>query len=822
MGNKDIFNVILKWVVIYCASILLIQLCHPLIIDFTKYFQGFNPEFIFNRIIWLIICFSVGIFCYSKRIISLKVASLVIAVYGTLRFIDGLHPGWYFIKYGSIYYLDIFVGSLFISFIINKFCMINKLKDQIKEQERDIGNEENESSAIKSDSSITCKEDDRFEFYEEAELFLYKLEEQKKSYQDNALIVGLEGEWGSGKSSFINMIECAISGSNKNSRFKLVKFSSWNYRNSNQLTIELLSAISEAIGVKEVTKAIDKYINVFEGTSFQWLAKFTRVFCGGDKTTLEYFNDVNEKLRNRTQTLIIAVDDIDRLVKEEVLEVLKLVRNTANFRNIVYVVAYDRRYVEETLKEYGISDSEKYLEKIFNVPFLLPEKSLERRKTLYKEILQKNILFNKTDKTDSGIVAFVDEFGEYMTIRNIKKLAKQLRINTPFVREDGLIFELDIYDTLILYYLSIKYEKIYVKLRGFSYGIRNLGAGRQELIYCSGECISINILNDNNKKSDIEFYAKDKIAPIVGEKDADIVTQLIKGLFGFGDKRYDKTGYCISNPNVYPIFFTKKIPEDYVKMTDFIYESKKPSFPQKLKEWNDNKNRSMLGGVISSIRYDDYSKEEFINMFKVVISIITIEECWLKYSTRPPLNKTISVIPGVDCRYNWESTNYNTTVKSIIENSAYNETFSQRFSLLIQGDTFNHIYKKSVNSYIGICEKYLDVYLSHENKFDKFNYDFWGMIMFLYDLTQNTDDLSRMQEKCKMHILQHIDSFAKNWSHEMNNDYLSCIFSIPLMISPNFNGGWKDNFFKFIEIHKDEIGEKNMNVFYDNKLLRNE
>lgn len=116
MGNKDIFNVILKWVVIYCASILLIQLCHPLIIDFTKYFQGFNPEFIFNRVIWLIICFSVGIFCYSKRIISLKVASLVIAVYGTLRFIDGLHPGWYFIKYGSIYYLDIFVGSLFIFF----------------------------------------------------------------------------------------------------------------------------------------------------------------------------------------------------------------------------------------------------------------------------------------------------------------------------------------------------------------------------------------------------------------------------------------------------------------------------------------------------------------------------------------------------------------------------------------------------------------------------------------------------------------------------------------------------------------------------------
>ena len=90
------------------------------------------------------------------------------------------------------------------------------------------------------------------------------------------------------------MIECAISNYNKSSQFKLVKFSSWNYRNSNQLTVELLSVISESIGEKEIRKAIDKYIKVFEGTSLQWLAVLTKAFCGGDKTTQEYFNDVNE------------------------------------------------------------------------------------------------------------------------------------------------------------------------------------------------------------------------------------------------------------------------------------------------------------------------------------------------------------------------------------------------------------------------------------------------------------------------------------------------------------------------------------------------
>lgn len=814
MLNK-VLRGILKWFIIYCICILFIQLCNPLIVNTANYFQVFNTELVFNQIIWLIICLLIGIYCFLNRTEIFNICLLILTVYCTFRFYEELHTEWAFTRFGSIYYLDILVGASFLFSLIGRIK--NLFRKQIKKTKENIDKEDLKSLAVFSENSNPTIADDKFGFYEEAKLFLGKLEEQKKFYQDNALIVGLEGEWGSGKSFFISMIGYAILDYNKSSHFKLVKFSSWNYRNSSQLTIELLSTISEAIGVKEVTKAIDKYIKVFEGTSFQWLAGLTRILCGEDKTTQEYFNAVNEKLKYSNQTLIIAVDDIDRLVKEEVLEVLKLVRNTANFRNIVYIVAYDRAYVEKTLKDYGISNSEKYLEKIFNVPFLLPEKSIKRKKELYKEILQKNILFNKTDKTDKGIEAFVDEFGEYLTIRNIKKLAKQLLINTPFIREEGLTFELDIYDTLILYYLSIKYKRMYEKLKELSYDIKNLWAGRKELIYCSGGYVFINILNNNNRNSDIELYTKDKIVPIIGEKDAIIVLHLIKGLFGFSDKKYEKTAYCISNMYVYPIFFTKKIPENYVKMTDFLCESKKSSFPQKLKEWNDNKDRSMLSWIISCVRYDDYSRNEFINMFMAVISTITIKECWLKSTNRPPQSKTICVIPGVDYKYNWESKDYNATVKSIIEDFVYDENFSQRFSLLIQYDTFRRIYKKDHECYISTCEKYLDVYLSHVNQFNNFNYDFWGMIMFLYDITQNTDDLLRMQEKCKVHILRNIDSFAENWSYEIKNGYLSCVFSVPMRIKLNFDGGWKNNFFKFIKEHKDEMDDRIVNMLCEDK-----
>lgn len=790
--NSKMLSGILKWFIVYFVCILLIQLCSPVIIDTAQYFQSFNTELIFNQISWLVLCLFVGIFCFLNKILNLKVASIILAVYCTFRFYKGLHPEWSFIECGNVYYFDILVGVLFISGFSSYIS--RRLAKYV-----DISGKQ---------------EDDRFGFYEEAELLLEKLEEHKDIYQDNALIVGLEGEWGSGKSFFIDMIGCVISKKNMSAQFKLVKFSSWNYRNSNQLTIELLSIISEAIGVKDITKAIDKYIKVFDGTSFQWLAGLTKVFCGGNKTTQERFADINEKLKYRTQTLIIAVDDIDRLVKEEVLEVLKLVRNTANFSNIVYVVAYDRNYVEGTLKDYGINNSEKYLEKIFNVPFLLPVKGIEQRKELYKDILQKNILFNKTDRTDNGIKNFVDEFVEYISIRNLKKLAKQLLINTPFVKEDGLTFELDIYDTLILYYLNIKYKKIYEELRNYSCDIKKCNVFRKGLIYCNGGYISINIHEENNRNSDIEFYKENKIVPIVGKNDADLVLKLLKGLFGYDNKKYDKTAYSISHSELYPIFFNKKIPDDYVKMNDYIVESKRESFPKKLREWNASKNRSILKCVIASLVYDDYSEEEFILMFKTVISEVTIKEFWTIYTTAKPVDKTFTVIPGIDYSWNRKSQNYLNTVKKVIENFEYDGTFSQRFVLLIQSDMYNYIYKKDSIKYIQICKRYLDVYLSQNIKFEYFNNDFWYLPFCLYKSTYETQTIYSLQDKCKTYILNNIRSFADNWNRNINNDFLAGVFCRPQEINEaKFSGGWKEDFFQFIKENENNIDKDIVELF---------
>jgi predicted KAP-like P-loop ATPase len=64
--------------------------------------------------------------------------------------------------------------------------------------------------------------------------------------------------------------------------------------------------------------------------------------------------------------IVVVLDDLDRLTTSEIRDIFKLVLLTANFPNVIYIVAFDRMRVEEALAEQGIP-GRAYLEKILRV-----------------------------------------------------------------------------------------------------------------------------------------------------------------------------------------------------------------------------------------------------------------------------------------------------------------------------------------------------------------------------------------------------------------------------------------------------------------------
>lgn len=106
------------------------------------------------------------------------------------------------------------------------------------------------------------------------------------------------------------------------------------------------------------------------------------------------------------RTLIVFVDDLDRLDPDEIQTVLKLVRLVANFPNIIYVLAMDEEIVASSIQimyspgENGdIEQGLNYLEKFIQLPLYLPKPNSASLFSLFRiglEEIRKNLQLSES------------------------------------------------------------------------------------------------------------------------------------------------------------------------------------------------------------------------------------------------------------------------------------------------------------------------------------------------------------------------------------------------------------------------------------------
>ncbi|MDQ1136294.1 putative KAP-like P-loop ATPase [Microbacterium sp. SORGH_AS 1204] len=203
------------------------------------------------------------------------------------------------------------------------------------------------------------------------------------------LVVGVLGPWGHGKSSFINLMREQFE---QEPKLTVVDFNPWMFSGSNQLVNFFFTEIGAELNVKNKSKF---------GQAADWLAKYAGILkpvsqfvpvpgasivgeaaaaaLGGladttnaDRSAKKVRDQITKELRALAEPIVVVIDDIDRLTTREIREIFKLVRLTASFPNIVYVLAFDRARVEQALTEDGVP-GRAYLEKIVQLSFDVPQ-----------------------------------------------------------------------------------------------------------------------------------------------------------------------------------------------------------------------------------------------------------------------------------------------------------------------------------------------------------------------------------------------------------------------------------------------------------------
>ncbi len=167
----------------------------------------------------------------------------------------------------------------------------------------------------------------------------------------------------------------------------ILEFNPWMFSGAQQLVesffVELAAQLRLRPGLAEVGKDLEDYGETFSRMVWlpfvgPWIERgrgLTKILSkilqrrkegvGGRRRKLE------EALVCLGRPIVVVLDDIDRLSTPEIRDVFKLVRLTANFPNIIYLLAFDRGRVENALGEQGVPGRD-YLEKILQVAVDLP------------------------------------------------------------------------------------------------------------------------------------------------------------------------------------------------------------------------------------------------------------------------------------------------------------------------------------------------------------------------------------------------------------------------------------------------------------------
>lgn len=220
----------------------------------------------------------------------------------------------------------------------------------------------------------------------------------------NGYVIGLHGQWGSGKSTILNFVKAYLAKHNEEApehRVDLIEFQPWIVSGHQDLIVTYFKLLSEALGPKEnrwvrsFRKAVrigygatDKLIDAAAtvaltvdptgtagGIAGSVAKKSIEGFVGRfleDKSLQQAYDNLREQLKLSGRRFVVTIDDIDRLDDDEVRLIMQMVKTVGRLPNVVYLLAYDRSIVGKILDRSVAEGEPRFVEKIVQQEIALP------------------------------------------------------------------------------------------------------------------------------------------------------------------------------------------------------------------------------------------------------------------------------------------------------------------------------------------------------------------------------------------------------------------------------------------------------------------
>lgn len=279
--------------------------------------------------------------------------------------------------------------------------------------------------------------------------------------------VGISGSWGSGKTSFLQYVDKSI-GDKDDIK---IWFYPWNSNSADSVISDFFNLLSEKVSPlnSRVKRELHRYASsLTDNVSGGGVGEIMNSLFPCASSLEEMKENINDMLEELHGRVYVFIDDMDRLDRSEVMEVLKLIRNTANFSKITYIVAFDREYVTEIIDKNGIGRANDFIEKIFHLEITLPEVEgyaiprliwYSLRDVLKDYPEQRQILLNQLLRHINGGEYYITRFiGNY---RSALRFANVMGHHVGFLGDTGRLKDLDFRELFWLEVLRCAYPDEY-------------------------------------------------------------------------------------------------------------------------------------------------------------------------------------------------------------------------------------------------------------------------------------------------------------------------------------------------------------------------
>lgn len=276
-----------------------------------------------------------------------------------------------------------------------------------------------------------------------------------------SLTMGIVAQWGKGKTSFVNLLAKKV----KEHGDIVVCFNPRASKSVAHIQEDFFEAFSKELskycsGFGFLLGRYTKHLGLLG--QYEWTRPLESLL-----TLLLPEKDeqaINDALRIIGRRVYVIIDDLDRLTGKEIIEVLKLVDRNASFNNVVFVMAYDKEYVNNVLRkhlDHGLDHS--FIDKYVTWEVPLPEIDSGVLRKKMRGYLENNLLGLPEEEKQRALEgwSYVDEIiaENLASVRHLKRY-----VNLTLHSYRGVYSKVNLADFFLLSLLQYRHLAIYNNL----------------------------------------------------------------------------------------------------------------------------------------------------------------------------------------------------------------------------------------------------------------------------------------------------------------------------------------------------------------------